>query len=242
MTEQETIVERINKLLAKAERTDNPEEAEAFFSKAAALQSKHAIDEIMLNAAAGNKRDDIITKVYPLTGSYAKAHILIINSLSKPLNCKVVQVSHGGGKISAKAHGFRSDIERLDTLFTSVLIQAARQLKPWARDNTHNWMTAAEKYQRRKSFLIGFGEGAARKLKESMVTAEAEATEPGVGLVLVSRRDQVEESYRETFGRLGHARSTKTDYAAVGHGQRAGARADIGSSRVGSGNSGALGS
>jgi hypothetical protein len=240
MTDQDTIVERINKLLAKAERTDNSEEAEAFFSKAAALQSKHAIDEIMLNAAAGNKRDDIITKEYPLSGSYAKAHILMLHVLSKPLNCKVIQYKRGT-KITAKVHGFRSDIERLDILFSSVLIQAARQLKPWAKEHTHAGMTAAEKYQRRKSYLIGFGEGAAKKLQESMTTAVEEAKEPGVGLVLVDRKQQVEDSCRDTFGRLGRARATKTDYAAVGHGQRAGRNADVGSSRVGPGNARALG-
>ncbi|MCY4726680.1 DUF2786 domain-containing protein [Nocardioides sp. STR2] len=48
-----TTAETIGKLLAKAERTDNPHEAEAFTRKAEALMVKLGIDEAMARQAAG---------------------------------------------------------------------------------------------------------------------------------------------------------------------------------------------
>lgn len=234
MNEQETIIERIQKLLTKAERTDNPAEAEAFFAKAAALQSKHAIDEIMLNAAAGKKRDDIITKEFPFTGGYARANIMMLDALGKVLNCRVIIVTNWSSNKSkaetGRVHGFRSDIERLEILFSSLMIQATRQLKPWAKEHTYSHQTAAQKYQARKSFLIGFGLGAAQKLKEAMT--EVVDSTPGSGLVLVDRKDQVDRHVDDSYGKLGTT-STKRDYAAEGHGRRAGRNADLGQRGVG---------
>jgi hypothetical protein len=239
MADQDTITQRIIKLLAKAERAGSPEEAEAFFAKAADLQAKHAIDEIMLNAAAGKNADDVEDKTYDLTGIYSKAHILMLNALARELNCRVIQYSSGGSKnLRARVHGFHSDLERLDILFTSVMVQASRSLKQWWGAQDSSWWTAAEKFQARKSYIIGYGEGAATKLRESMRTAVAEhkSGEPGVSLVLVDRKDKVDAAVAAAHGRLGTARSTKVNGAATRAGRSDGQRADVGHRRVGGSN------
>jgi len=242
--ELETIAERIVKLLAKAERTDNVEEAEMFFAKAAALQAKHAIDEIMINAATGKNADDIEKKTYTFKGSYAPAHVLTVHVLAQQLNSRAIQTKLGGSNVLVNVHGFRSDLERLDILFTSLLIQGTRALKTFIKNHEYyGSCTAAEKYQMRKSFLIGFGEGAADQLAEANRAAEKEqeTKTPGVGLVLVDRKAQVNQAVEQSYGRLSHSRGTKRNYSGLAGGRAAGRQADMGRKQVG-GTKKALGS
>ena len=44
MNDREILIDRVRKLLAKAESTDNPNEAEAFSAKAAELIAAHRLD------------------------------------------------------------------------------------------------------------------------------------------------------------------------------------------------------
>jgi len=242
--ELETITERIIKLLSKAERTDNPAEAEAFFAKAAALQAAHAIDEIMLNAAAGKHVDDIEKKTYLFKGSYAPANVWMVHVLAQQLNSRVIQTKLGGSEVRCNVHGFRSDLERLDLLFTSLLIQGTRAMKTFIKNHEYyGSCTAAEKYQMRKSFLMGFGEGAADQLAEANRAAEKEqeTKTPGVGLVLVDRKAQVNTAVEQSYGRLSSSRGTKRDYSGLAGGRAAGRQADMGRKQVG-GTKKALGS
>lgn len=55
MNATDDIARKIGALLAKAERTDNPHEAEAYTRKAEALMVKAGIDEAMARAAAGGE-------------------------------------------------------------------------------------------------------------------------------------------------------------------------------------------
>lgn len=253
MTEQETIAQRIVKLLNKAERAGSPEEAEAFFAKAAALQQKHAIDEMMLNAARGGQEQDKLgSKTYVLEGGYRKAYQHIIYRLAEALGGKAIElVTYDRKRTTMVVHGFESDLLSFDILYTSLIIQATRACKQHVAGlDVYSYMTAAEKFQERKSFIMGYGTGASDKVRdERRAAAKAKEAdekpgEPGVGLVLADRKTQVDQHFDQIYGKkLGTARGTKVTNG-YGAGRTQGRNADTGgASRVGSGRgSKALGS
>lgn len=61
---KETIIEKIQKLLAKAEGTNNPNESAAFFGKAQALKIQHQIDEAELECFTSE--EEFKTEAEPL--------------------------------------------------------------------------------------------------------------------------------------------------------------------------------
>ena len=249
MADQETIAQRIVKLLAKAEGASTPEEAETFFDAAARLQAKHAIDEMMLAKARGQADPDKLgTKDFVLEGIYAKAHRMTIHYLAKAMGMESIELSGylGPKKKLVRVHGFDSDLTQFEILYTSLLIQETRALRAWIDDqDVYPFMTAAEKFQARKSFIIGFGEGASKQVREARQAAvadkEKESGEPGVGLVLADRKTQVSREFDNTYGRTTKGRGTKINGSAHGSGRAAGSRADVGSRKVGGGSRRELG-
>lgn len=250
MTKQTTIVERIVKLLAKAERASTPEEAEAFFAKAAELQAQHSVDEMMLDAArgaaAGRERDVIGSKRYVLTGSYRKAHQHVIYRLATALGGKAIELMDWDSKtITMLVHGFESDLTVFEVLYASLLVQSTRACTQHVAGlDSYSYMTAAEKFQERKSFIMGYGTGAARKVADARRAAvqEKAKTTTGVELVLVDRKSQVDRHYNELYPSTKSVRGTKMTSAGFSAGCEAGRNADVGGSRLGGGSSRSLGS
>lgn len=124
----------IRKLLAKAEDpAATPEEAETYTNKAMELLVKYGIDEALL-AASGVKKDEIISVRIHMDAPYATDKCALLHRIAMPLRCRTVRYrtvepSRGQSKksfsYSMMVCGYASDIERVELLFTSLLMQAA---------------------------------------------------------------------------------------------------------------------
>lgn len=236
MTEN-TMVEKIAKLLAKAERAGSPEEAEAFFAKAQELMTKWAIDEATVRAAQGGYvRGDVTCEAIKLTTTYARADATLMAVIADENDCKVLMGEYCPGYgVYAYLYGFQEDIERVKMIWTSLLIQCARQQKESDRIAK---MTGIDVRTARKSFRYGFSVGVRDKLRAAKADSMKDV-EPSLLPVLKSKMDMVLEEAMENAGG-GSNRGARVNAAAFSQGKAAGVNADVNQTRLGGATKGAL--
>jgi hypothetical protein len=220
-------LDRVRKLLAKAERAGTPEEAETYNAKAVELMARHGIDEALL-AAAHPGRDEIGVVRLAMEDPYSGGKARLLGWTAAALRCRWIMHGAVGGKVAAvTVFGFASDRERVELLYTSLLLQATGQLVRLRPPDP--WESVAAY---RRSWLQGF----AAQVHQRLLLAESHAVEtaPGGGaeLVLADRGAQVDRAYGEAFPALGRARRPSLSGSGFTDGAIAGARADLGGRSV----------
>lgn len=140
--------------------------------------------------------------------------------------------------------GFAADLDRVEMLYTSLLVQAFGELAEIRSEEVigtawrpYSEMTRAERAAGRTSFnrswLIGFAVRVRERLEEAAQRARQEHDVPGTELVLADRRQQVAMAYEGFFPHRRKIHRTLGSANGYASGQAAGARADIGLTRVG---------
>ncbi|MGH3501573.1 MAG: DUF2786 domain-containing protein [Nocardioidaceae bacterium] len=237
----DNVLAKVRKLLAKAEDPScSPGEAEAFTEKASALIAKYGIDRAML--AAGDPDSDVIgDRVLAMDPPYAMDKAELLSGVAHALRCRAVrrvEYPRGRKRLSVHLFGFGSDLERVELLYTSLLVQSAHAL---AATPVPPWEHAAAF---RRSWLTGFTSAVVRRLREAerRVERETEARRTGglsVELVLADRARLVERRVSEEYPRLRTAPPRRLSGGGLPGGYAAGHRADLGADRVrGSGTAG----
>jgi Protein of unknown function (DUF2786) len=226
---------RIRGLLAKAESTDFPEEAEALTAKAQELMTRHAVDGALLD---GGLLDDgqvpgggpeVGTRRVHVRDPYVRAKMQLLGAVAEANDVRVVWYARLG---IANLVGVRGDVAAVELLFTSLLLQAARALTAAERPMGRR---APGIRSFRRSFLLGYAHRIGERLQTARRQATSEAAaEHGVDLlpVLRTRRAAVEERASELFPRVRSSRSRASVDLGGWHAGRAAAdRADVGSRR-----------
>src|SRR5690606_23196000 len=115
---------RIRALLAKAEATGYPEEAEALSAKAQELMARHSLDEALLaaRAPAAGMPDACRIGVEP---PYEQAKAVLLDAVAGANHCRAVWNEPLG---FSTVVGFASDLEAVELLHTSLLVQATAAL------------------------------------------------------------------------------------------------------------------
>jgi hypothetical protein len=218
------LLARVRKLLAKAEDPAcTPAEAEAFTAKAAELIAKYGVDQALLTAG-DPAADPVGDRVVAVEPPYARDKAGLLAAVGTALRCKVVHLDRRG---TTRTHlfGHAADLERVELLFTSLLVQAAHGLAaapvPWGEH------PAAF----RRSWLVGYTEAIRARLREAEETAAAGA--PGAALVLVDRAEQVERRRDEVYPRLARLGPRRLQGSGRRQGYAAGRAADLGSTGPG---------
>ncbi|MGD9529573.1 DUF2786 domain-containing protein [Pseudonocardia sp.] len=237
-------LDTVRKLLAKAEGAATPAEAEIYTAKAVELMARHGIDAALL-AAADPGSDEIGGQRIAMDDPYSAGKARLLAWTAGALQCRAVLHTASGGRVAAvTVFGFASDRERVELLYTSLLLQATSQLvrlrPPWPGESVAAY---------RRSWLYGFADEVHRRLAEAESRArsraeeraERAATGGGVTLVLADRSRRVERAYAEAFPRLGRARRATYSGSGFAHGAEAGRRADLGGAAVAGGRRRALG-
>ncbi len=228
-------LERIRKLLAKAEKAGTPEEAEIYNGKAAELMARHSIDSAML-AASEPGRDKIGFRRIDMTDPYSREKATLAGGIAMAMNCRLVSHSGPGrGQIaSVTVVGFESDLNRVELSYTSLLLQATRAV---VRQRPPGWSgesTAAF----RRSWLIGFAAEVHRRFAEAAQRAAADHDtsmtrgRPSAEIMLADRKSLVDRALRERFPTTRRPRSRQLTGSGYHDGVAAGRRADLGQKRV----------
>ncbi|GLX20628.1 MULTISPECIES: DUF2786 domain-containing protein [Streptomyces] len=216
---------RIRALLAKAEATTYPEEAEALSAKAQELMARHTVDEALLAVRGGAPAQVPGACRIGVEPPYEEAKAVLLDAVAGANRCRAVWNS--AFEFSTVV-GFESDLEAVELLYTSLLVQGTAA------------MTRAEAAQRaggrkrtktfRQSFLLAYASRLGRRLAE---TAEHTATEaPDYLPALVARDVAVGARADEMFPRTTTTRLRgATDHAGWEDGTAAADAAHVGGRR-----------
>lgn len=212
-------VDKIAKLLAKAERASTPEEAEAFSAKAQELMTEWQIDELMLRVRGEASTDKLEVRAVKLTKAYLIEDATLIHRIGE-VNSVVVRYDRRAS--AAVAYGYTSDLDRTELLFTSLLIQCTRALTQEVVRGT-----ATERWQYRRAFRAGFANAIGRRLKAEVNAARKRANQTDDRLLpAVYDRDAAVAEFAGRGGRA--AQSTRYEAAGMFNGSAAGHSADLG--------------
>jgi hypothetical protein len=231
MPDRDVLLDRVRKLLAKAESEGvTPAEAEALTAKAAELMARYGIDRALL-AAKEPETDKPADRVVDVDNPWAAVKAHLLTGVATALRCRCVLVPRLGPGARVHVFGYSCDLERADILYTSLLVQMARALAaavmpPGAR-SPRAW---------RRSWMLGYISAVVTRVRTAEdhaakdANAEAEASGPSTALVLADRAVTVRlraQAYPRT-------RNSRTTYSGSGYGAgyREGQNADIGGARV----------
>ncbi len=228
-------LDRVRKLLAKAERAGTPDEAEIYTEKAVELMARHGIDDAVLAASGvgGPARADPIGAVrITIEDPYSSGKARLLGWTAAASGCRWVMHDARGGTVGAvTVFGHASDRERVELLYTSLLLQASRQLGRLRPPDPRESVAAY-----RRSWLYGFAARIHERLRSAAERAaeERDTAEPDVStaLVLADRQDRVERAYAEAFPSLRRARRPTVSGSGYAQGVAAADRADIGGTRL----------
>jgi len=236
MTETDPMLAKIRKLLAKAEDpATTPEEAELYTAKAAQLIADYGIDEALL-AHADPSRDPVGDRVVVLDAPYAADKADLLGTVAAELRCRAVRRTRypdGVKELSLHLFGHESDLQRVELLFTSLLLQTAHAL-------ARTPVPAREhKAAFRRSWMAGFTGAIRQRLSAAERQAEAQAANrfrssgTTTALVLADRSALVTAAMHDEYPQLRSARPRQLSGSGARHGWAAGQRADLGGTRVG---------
>lgn len=186
---------RIRALLAKAEATGFPEEAEALSAKAQELMARHSIDEALL-AARTHAKDAPGACRIGVEPPYETAKAVLLDAVAGANRCRAVW---NEPLAFSTVVGFEPDLEAVELLYTSLLVQATAA------------MTKAEAAQRaggrkrtktfRQSFLAAYahriGDRLATAAEGQVASAEGELL-PVLAARDVAVTDHMEQMFPDT--------------------------------------------
>ncbi len=110
---------RIRALLAKAEATGFPEEAEALTTKAQELMARHTIDEALLAARTHSRETPGACRI-GVEPPYEGAKAVLLDAVASANRCRAVWNEDLG---FSTVVGFEPDLDAVELLFTSLLVQ-----------------------------------------------------------------------------------------------------------------------
>ena len=125
------VLHRVRGLLAKAESTTFPDEAEALTAKAQQLMTRHAIDRAMIEPDGGPGAAPSSRRL-GIDDPYASAKSHLLHHVAAASNCRVVFSKDLG---FSTVFGFDSELDAVELLFTSVGPGNGRDGGGWGRSS-----------------------------------------------------------------------------------------------------------
>jgi uncharacterized protein DUF2786 len=196
---RDPVLDRVRNLLAKAESTTFEAEATALTAKAQQLITRHAIDVALLEGRSSRRSTPVEVRI-PVDAPYSDAKSLLLQTVAEAGRCRAVFEPRV--QLSTVV-GFAGDVEAVEVLFTSLLVQAQSALGEASRNAPPGARTRRSSY--RATFLVAFAHRIGHRLREinSEVLSEAEHERGRSVLpVLADRSAAVEDYVSERFGHL----------------------------------------
>jgi len=137
-----------------------------------------------------------------------------------------------GSTVVCSVVGFTTDLDLINTLYRSLTRQCSLSLATWYTRWVNGYFYApsgTQKYNAKRGFISGFGNGVKDKLSLARKEAVTEAGH-GAQLVLVDRGKQLDDWLDANTKLTTNGRRRRYDSSARGSGYAAGQRADVGQS------------
>ena len=189
------VLARVRALLAKAESTEYPEEAEALSAKAQELMGRHALEQAVVAPAESAPR--AAARRLWLDAPYAAAKSSLVHQVAGANRCRAVSLD---ALDMVTVVGHTTDLATVELLVTSLLVQAGRAML--AADGS---VPRSRTRSFRHAFLLAYATRIGERLTAAAHEAQAHArAELGEGLlpVLAARAEVVERTVEELFPRV----------------------------------------
>jgi len=240
--DQERALRRIRGLLDKAGSTGFGAEADALYDKAAELMAKHRIDAALLEASRSPaERKPVVERPVDLgSGQYVRARLQLIHHVASNHGCRVLTHTTRNGRV-ATVVGIQDDCDRVELLYTSLLLQATRLAgAAWAERARR---TTGAQVSWKREFMFGFAGRVGERLAELSVLAATPAERfagargqgsGSVALVLAGRSERVDDWVARAYPRLRSLAPAAgfIGYGGLAAGRSSADRADLGSQAV----------
>ncbi len=162
---------RVRALLAKAESTEFDEEAEALSAKAQELITRHALDRLLdrsrdQGGLGRGRGDDPQVRRLWLDAPYVRAKAALVDEAARANRCRTALAESVGFVVVV---GTRADIDAVELLTTSLLVQANTALIRHGRRIGHGGRSRTRSF--RQSFLFAYADRIGQRLQAAAVAA-----------------------------------------------------------------------
>jgi len=231
-TVDDSVLHRVRQLLAKAESTSFEAEAASFTAAAQRLMSRHSIDQAMLAASGpvGAGEGPTGRRLW-IPRPYVKEKVVLLNVVAESNRSRALW-SKDLDMVTLLGHD--PDLDAVETLYTSLLVQATRamhaegkKVTAWGSSRTRGF---------RQAFLAAYASRIGERLCEAVraETQAAAAEFSGRGAhalvpILTAREEQVDGYVQELFPQMVRTRvSAGSDPDGWARGRQAADRAHFG--------------
>jgi hypothetical protein len=211
---------RVRALLAKAESTTFPEEAEALSAKAQELMSRYSLERMVrdgLGSVASDPYPAAARRLW-LDNPYVAAKALLVGAVAEANRCRSVLSEKLG---FTTVLGDEVDLEIVELLSTSLLVQATRAMVAAGSQITRGGQSRTRSY--RQSFLIAYATRIGERLNTARNAGSAAVADRGQLLPVLAARERAVDDLFESLFPQSVSRSYSVGNAAGWHAGRAAA-------------------
>ncbi len=190
------VLAKVRALLAKAESTQFTAEAESLTAKAQELMARHAIDEAVARRSAPSGERPAVRRI-PVDDPYAESKSTLLTAVGRANDVRCIWYPSFA---MMAVVGFEHDLDLVELLFTSLLVQASRAMlaKGPVKDRSGRSRTRSF----RQSFLVAYAQRIGERLAMAALQARQEAErdlEMSILPVLASRAEEIDDAFTQTF-------------------------------------------
>jgi hypothetical protein len=187
------VLARVRALLAKAESTEFPEEAEALSAKAQELMNRHAFERALLDVTEHKPQTATSRRIW-LDSPYVDAKAQLVHCIAQANRCRAVQYGTLG---FVALVGETMDLEITELLATSLLVQATKAMVAEGSQISRAGVSRTRSF--RQSFLVAYAVRIGERLKTASTAAHDPVEDPRLLPVLADRSRVVDETFRQMF-------------------------------------------
>lgn len=189
---------RIRALLAKAEGTDFPDEAEALSGKAQELMAKFSLDQALVDADPElDLPDDSGARRIWVETPYVSAKAQLVGAVASANRCRTVSMDQ---LAVVTIVGAELDLQLTELLSTSLLVQANRAMLAAGKHFGQRGESRTRSF--RQSFLMAYAQRIGERLQATTEATQAAVPEAEAGRllpVLSKREEQIDALFVKLF-------------------------------------------
>ncbi len=211
----EKMLAKVRALLAKAESTQFPEEAEALSAKAQELMSRYALHQAVLDHDRGRRPVATARRLW-MDAPYAGAKAHLVHAVAGANRCRSVWREALG---VVTLLGAETDLDVVELLTTSLLVQANRAMLAAGRQIGRDGVSRTRSF--RQSFLVAYATRIGERLATADTAAASAEGEARLLPVLAARSRAADDLTAELFPQVVERAVSVSNAAGWGAGRAA---------------------
>ena len=206
---------RVRALLAKAEATGFPEEAEALSAKAQELMSRYSLHQAVAVHERGRAPVAAARRIW-IDSPYAGPKAILVQAVATANRCRAVWAEKLG---FVTVVGSETDLDLVELITTSLLVQANRAMLAAGRQAGGSGHTRTRSF--RQSFLIAYATRIGERLDMTKAVVAAEVDDSRLLPVLAAHNQAADELTERLFPTMVHRRVSVSNGAGWSAGRAA---------------------